>query len=258
MRIDRSSDRSDHHDSESSNDRYNIYSLIHKGLRAWMCHVLTTVGRMDPHDPADVTAALGEVRALIAGCASHLEHENEYVHTALEARAPGSSAETALEHAHHEASLARLEQFIESVESSAGSARLAASMRLYQELALFVAENFQHMHVEETSNHAALIAHYSEAEVYGIEQAIVGSLAPGEKMAVMRWMAPSAAPQERAALLSGLQQHAPRPAFEAVLGLVRPHLTEREWAKLRSAIGPTRLEGEESMASTRAEELAAA
>lgn len=239
-------------------DRYNIYSLIHKGLRAWMCNVLTAVGRMDPYDPADVTAGLGEVRALLAGCRSHLEHENEHLHTALEARAPGSSLETAREHAHHEESLARLEGSIRGVESAIGAARAAACMHLYRELALFVAENFQHMQVEETRNHAALVAHYSEAEVFAIEQAIVGSLAPEEKMTVMRWMAPSAAPHERAALLSGMQQHAPRPAFEAVLGLVRPHLTEREWAKLGAAIGPMPLDREESMATAPEEELAAA
>ncbi len=36
------------------------------------------------------------------------------------------------------------------------------------------------MHVEETKNHATLTAHYNEAEVFAIEQAIVGSLAPDE------------------------------------------------------------------------------
>jgi hypothetical protein len=241
-----------------TNERYNIYALIHKGLRAWMCEVLTAVGRMDPHDAADVAAALDDVRALLAGCESHLVHENEYVHTALEARAPGSASVTALEHEHHEQSLAALESSIRAVEASNGSARAAAAMRLYRQLALFIAQNFEHMHVEETENHAVLTAHYSEAEVFAIEQAIVGSLTPEEKMATMRWMAPSAAPHERAALLSGMRQNAPRPAFEAVLGLVKPHLTEREWAKLGVALGSMPPVGDESMASTPARELVAA
>jgi len=239
-------------------ERYNIYTLIHKGLRAWMCDVLTTVGRMDPHDPVDVAAGLGEVRALLAGCESHLVHENEHLHTALEARAPASSAATALDHVHHEQSLAALEATIRAVEGATGSARVAAALRLYRQLALFVAENFQHMQVEETENHAVLTAHYNEAEVFAIEQAIVGSLAPEEKMTVMRWMAPAAAPHERAALLSGMQQNAPRPAFEAVLGLVKPHLTDREWAKLGAAIGPMPLAGDESMAPLAAPQFAPA
>jgi hypothetical protein len=238
-------------------ERYNIYALIHKGLRAWMCDVLTTVGRMDPHDPADVVAGLAEVRALLAGCESHLVHENEFLHTALEARAPGSATVTAHEHEGHERALVALEASVRAVEAAQGSARVAAALRLYRQLALFIAENFEHMHVEETENHATLTAHYNEAEVFALEQAIVGSLSPEEKMAVMRWMAPAAAPHERAALLAGMQQHAPRPAFEAVLGLIRPHLSEREWAKLGAAIGPMPLGGEQP-AALPAQELAVA
>jgi len=43
-----------------------------------------------------------------------------------------------------------------------------------------------------------------------------------------------------------------------VLGLVRPHLTAREWAKLGAAIGPMPLDGDESTAAAPSKELAAA
>jgi hypothetical protein len=241
-----------------TSERHNIYALIHKGLRAWMCDVLTMVGRTDPHDSADVAAALGKVRALLAACTSHLEHENDFVHTALEARAPGSALVTAGEHDQHERSLAQLEEWAQRVEGTNGSARVSAATGLYRQLALFVSESFEHMHREETQVHATLTAHFNEAEVFAIEQAIVDSLPPEETMTVMRWMAPSAAPHERAALLAGLQQNAPRPAFQSVLGLVKPHLTEREWAKLGAAIGPMPLDGDESMAAAPATGLAVA
>ena len=219
-------------------DRYNIYVLIHKGLRAWMCDVLAAVGRMDPYDVQDVTAGLGKVRALLAGCESHLLHENEYLHPAIEARCPGGASSAALDHEHHLRALATLASAVRAVEIADGSARAIAVLRLYRELAVFIAENFEHMHREETENHAALVAHYSEAEVFALEEAIVGSLTPEEKMTTMRWMAPSAAPHERAMLLSGMRLNAPRPAFEAVVGLVKPFLSEREWDKLAAALGP--------------------
>ena len=242
----------------TTTDRYNIYVLIHKGLRAWMCDVLATVGRVDPYDPADVAAGLAASRALLAGCESHLMHENEYVHTAIEARCPGGAAATERDHAHHEQAMAAIETSIRAVEAATGAARASAMLRLYRQLALFIAENFVHMQAEETENHAILTAHYNETEVFAIEQAIVGSLTPEEKMATMRWMVPSTAPHERAALLSGLQQNAPRPAFEAVLGLVKPHLTEREWAKLGAAIGPMPRESLTPTATTNAQASALA
>ncbi|MDH5209409.1 MAG: hemerythrin domain-containing protein [Burkholderiaceae bacterium] len=233
-------------------DRYNIYVLIHKGLRAWMCDVLATVGRMDPYDVEDVTAGLGKVRALLAGCESHLLHENEYLHPAIEARCPGGASAAAHDHDHHLRALAALESAVRAAEVADGSARAIAVLRLYRELAVFIAENFEHMHREETENHAALVAHYSETEVFALEQAIVGSLTPEEKMTTMRWMAPSAAPHERAMLLSGLRLNAPRPAFDAVVSLVRPFLTGRDWDKLAVALGPM------PVAETRTGELAAA
>ena len=219
-------------------DRYNIYVLIHKGLRAWMCDVLAVVGRMDPYDVQDVTAGLGRVRALLAGCESHLRHENEYLHTAIEARCPGGASAAALDHEHHLRAMATLESAVRAAEIADGSARAIAVLRLYRELAVFIAENFEHMHREETENQAMLVAHYSEAEVFALEEAIVSSLTPEEKMTTMRWMAPSAAPHERAMLLSGMRLNAPRPAFEAVVGLVKPFLSEREWGKLAAALGP--------------------
>ena len=216
-----------------TSERHNIYALIHKGLRAWMCDVLTLVGRMDPHDSVDLAAALGEVRALLAACASHLEHENDFIHTALEARAPGSALATAREHEQHERSLAQLEESARRVEGATGSARVAAATGLYRQLALFVAENFEHMHLEETQNHATLTAHYNEAEVFAIEQAIVGSLAPEETMTVMRWMAPSAAPHERAA---SARRHA---ADRAASGL-RSRARTREAASDGARVGQAR------------------
>jgi Hemerythrin HHE cation binding domain len=232
--------------------RYNIYVLIHKGLRAWMCDVLATVGRMDPYDAEDVTAGLGKVRALLAGCESHLLHENEYLHPAIEARCPGGASAAAHDHEHHLKALATLESAVRAAGVADGPTRAIAVLRLYRELAVFIAENFEHMHREETENHAALVAHYSEAEVFALEQAIVGSLTPEEKMTTMRWMAPSAAPHERAMLLSGLRLNAPRPAFEAVVGLVKPFLSGRDWDKLAAALGPM------PVAEGRTVELAAA
>jgi hypothetical protein len=51
-------------------------------------------------------------------------------------------------------------------------------------------------------------------------------------------MVPSMTPAERAALLTGMLARMPSEAFAGVLGALRPHLAERDWAKLMAAIGP--------------------
>jgi iron-sulfur cluster repair protein YtfE (RIC family) len=149
----------------SDADRFNIYTQIHKGLRACMAETLALVGRLDPQDPADVMDAVAAVRSLLEFCRDHLAHEEQWLHPALEAARPGASAVTRREHEQHLASLARLDALTGALANAGDGQRRTAALQLYQQLALFVAENFEHMHGEETANHATLVAHYSEQEI---------------------------------------------------------------------------------------------
>ena len=46
---------------------------------------------------------------------------------------------------------------------------------------------------------------------------------------------------ERAELLAQMQAAAPAPAFAAVLDTVQPYLSQRDWAKLGSALAPAQV-----------------
>jgi hypothetical protein len=218
--------------------RFDLYAGIHKGLRALMSHVLVTVGRADPTDPWEMAAAIGEVRGLLAACAHHLALENRHIHAAMEARRPDSAAHTADDHVDHEHAIARLEEAVRDVERSHGSLRAAAAQRLYRQLALFVGENFAHMHVEETENNAVLWAEYTDAEIVRIHDAIVSEVPAHEMASLIRWIAPFATHAERAAMFSNMQRKAPREVVDDLLAVVRPHLSDFDWAKLMAAIGP--------------------
>ena len=79
--------------------RMDMYAGIHKALRALMADTLLAVGRMDYDDDLERAQVCQRVVELLELCASHLKHENEFVHTAIEARAPGASGRIAHEHA---------------------------------------------------------------------------------------------------------------------------------------------------------------
>jgi hypothetical protein len=202
--------------SDDAASRYNIYTIIHKALRAFMADTLLKIGRMDVGDEAERGEAIAQVRALLAMCTGHLHHENNFVHPAIEKAFPRATARTVDDHKHHEISIA---------------------WALYLALSGFLAENFTHMIVEETANHAALIAAYTDAEILGIEQALVASLSPEQKFASMQWMIPYINASERAFLLGGMKRHAPPPVFEGVLGLARDRLSQRDFYKLERALG---------------------
>ncbi len=217
--------------------RVDMYAGIHKAMRALMSETLMAVGRMDPQDPLELAAVGQRVVELLDFCAAHLQHENDFVHTAMEARAPGASARIAHEHEDHLAHISALKHQMAAVCASEPAHAPALAQQLYLALTLFVAENFQHMHMEETAHNAVLWARYTDAELVDIHNALVASIAPPDMMFTLRWLVPSMNPAERAGLLLDMQAHAPAPAFAAALDVVQPHLTPQEWAKLSRALG---------------------
>jgi hypothetical protein len=220
----------------ASAPRVDMYTGIHKALRALMADTLLAVGRMDADDGLERAQVTERVLELLQFCAHHLQHENEFVHAAIEARAPGASAQIGHEHEEHMKDIARLADAVAVLRGCDEGARPMAAGRLYRELALFVADNFQHMHVEETAHNAVLWARYTDAELVAIHGALVASIPPQEMMATMRWLVPFMSPAERAGLLTDIRAKVPAPAFQAILDTVRPHMAANEWAKLARAL----------------------
>ena len=217
--------------------RVDLYAGIHKALRALMADTLTAVGRMDAEDSLELAQTSQRVLQLLDFMRSHLRHENDFIHPALEARAPGASGVIAHEHEEHEAQILVLAGAATALLNVELATRAGAVLALYRQLALFIAHNFEHMHVEETAHNAVLWARYTDAELIALHDALVASIAPEEMMFVIRWIVPFMNPQERAAMLSDMKAHAPAPAFAAALDVVRPHLSGREWEKLMAALG---------------------
>lgn len=222
--------------TQMATPRLNLYAGIHKALRAFMADTLLAVGRMDVDDDLELAQTCHRVVELLEFCRSHLGHENRFIHAAMEACAPGTSQKLAHEHEEHERDIARLTSGATSLLSAPRAQRGALAHALYTELAVFVGHNYEHMQIEETEHNAVLWAHYSDAELVDIHNALVATIPPQETMLVMRWMVPFLSPGERVAVLSDMQAHAPAPAFAAVLEAVQPHLTQPEWAKLARAL----------------------
>lgn len=215
--------------------REDLYTGIHKALRALLCDVLVAAGRMDGFDDSETAATLARVRNLIELARHHVHHENQHVHPVLEARRRGSSARLAKEHVEHEEAFERLETAVRAVERAAGVAREQAALALYRELALYAAQDFLHMHAEETQANSFLWQTCSEEELRGVHQAIVSGIEPELMARYVRWLIPSMTPSERVGLLTGARGSMPAHVFEGMLRTVKPHLSEQDWAKLGRA-----------------------
>lgn len=220
--------------------RVDLYARIHKALRFGLGQTLTTVGGTDPGDAGEVAQALHAVERLLGLCESHLKHENQFGHPALERVRPGSTARLAEEHGHHVEAIADLRDLAALVTHSAGPARIGALARLYRALALFAADNFMHMHVEETVINPMLWAAFSDAELLEIEHEIVAAIEPQVMFEYLQWFMPALNTAERTAMLMPMQQGMPPEVFAAVLDIARRTLSAPAFAQLTDGLNPVR------------------
>jgi len=217
--------------------RMDLYVSIHKALRSFMGDTLVRVGRIDVTDAADRDGALAQLEQLLDVCLDHLRHENGLVHTAIEARQPAGSQRIADEHTEHVETIAELRAEAELLRDTSGTDADRLALRLYRHLALFVAENFQHMHVEETAQNALLWQHFSDRELAELHGRILAAISPEQHVVVARWMVPASTPAERARIVGGAKAQMPPEALLGVMSVVRPHIDDAGWAKLAAAVG---------------------
>jgi Hemerythrin HHE cation binding domain len=223
--------------------RMDLYNSIHKALRAWMGHTLTRVGQMDPTDPQECRTVVTEVNELMDAMLEHLQTENTWVHPAILKHHPDALVKIQADHAAHEQSIEHLHSLAASVVSSPASQTGAAAEQLYAALAVFVGENMEHLHVEETHNNQLLWRAYSDAELLEIHRAILADASPVKMAQVLRWMIPAITASARAQMLAEMQAGMPAQAFDGFMALANAHLSIGNWTKLTVALNLPQVPG---------------
>jgi len=222
-----------HAEAETKED---LYYMVHKGMRFANIRTLTALGQADAGDDASIDAVLQRLYEHLEISRSHLEHENHSIHTAIEARCPGGSDHAADDHGDHLESFAELRRLAEDV-ASATVDRPAKLRRLYQRFALFVADDFQHMHEEETVLQPLLEANFTNAELLDIHQRLVSEIPPAEMARFLRFMLGGASRAERIGMLTGMQMAMPGEVFSSMMQAVTGSAWRMgDWDGLESAI----------------------
>jgi hypothetical protein len=210
--------------------RHDLYGPIHKGLRLALSTLVVEIGSTDFADREAARETLAAVRRQMALSASHLAHEEDHIHRALEARAPGATLSLLADHDHHRRAFEAIEAAMQAIEAAADARRPALGRDLYLAFSQFVAADFAHMAEEETIILPLLHRLFGDDELIAIEGAIVASLPPEEVIAFMKLAVPAMNGPERVRFLAFVRGGAPAEAFEALLNFaVRPSLTPSDY-----------------------------
>lgn len=214
----------------------DLYYAVHKGIRLANCRMLAMLGQTDPSDNESVETALAALSAHLEMSLSHLTHENEAIHSAIEARLPGGSHAVADDHEDHLRAFSELRRLAEELASGVND-RPARLRKLYQRFALFVAEDLQHMHEEETEVMPMIAANFSADEIAAIEHRIVSNIPPAEMLGFMRYMLGATSKSERIEMLTGMQAGMPAEVFAGfTAALAGPDWQMGDWEGLDRAL----------------------
>lgn len=217
--------------------RFDIYAGIHKALRTLMTDTLGRLGRCDLDHEPDLRDTLERTSLMLTLLAGHIDSENQVIHAAIEARHPQGARKTGDDHTDHLQSMADLADDIQALRQAPLAQRAPLAQALYRHVALFVAENLEHMHVEETTNNATLWALFTDAEIIQLEGQIVGRISPEKLSAYLRWMAVSLSTAELTGFLQAMRLGAPAEAFNATVSLIQSEIDAVRWGRLATALG---------------------
>ncbi|GAB3019173.1 hemerythrin domain-containing protein [Bowmanella dokdonensis] len=217
--------------------RYNIYTLIHKALRNRMCQVLTGLGQLDDTDEQEIEQQLLHVEDLLDLCQAHLNHENQFIHQAICHEYPNLQLSTIHDHQEHEYGMRKLRGLISQIRQFYPAHRPTALLQLYRALAQFIAENFEHMQVEELHNAQLLWDKCSDAEIHQLEQNLVAAIAPPLRLRLTLMILTSISFTERHQLIASLRAQMPAKLFQELLDGLKPQLPDSQWQKLSKVLG---------------------
>jgi Hemerythrin HHE cation binding domain len=215
--------------------RHDMYRNVHKGLRRELCSLLADAGAADS-TAAEQAQIAARWQATSSMLASHHQHEDHFIGPHIARLAPSLFAEMERDHESLDAEAKALDLYAVELTLCLPTALAECSLRFYRLLAGFIGRYLHHMANEEGPYLRALQAAYTDAELAGIEGALVASIAP-EKMATFCLaMLPAMNLSERVEMLADMRAHAPEPAFVGMCELAKSALDSASWAKLSARL----------------------
>ena len=189
--------------------RYNMFNLIHKGLRAMCYQTAIKLQQADFSDKKSATEVILQLETLLDYFTSHAHHEDHLILPAVSAFAPALADIFENEHIKDEQIGQQVADAIVSWKTATTSTeQVQAGKQICYCFYDFVAFNLEHMNKEERLLNVALWDNYSDQELLVIQQKLLGTIPPAELMEQGRWIARGINADEAVAWAAGIKKTA--------------------------------------------------
>jgi hypothetical protein len=219
-----------------STPRHDIYTGIHKALRARLFETAHELSGCNFADPTDRAETLQHLRATLAFLDEHLEHEDTHVQPRLADANPQLAARIADGHQHLEQTSATVTRLLAAITDANADLAVERGPELYRAYNQLVGEHLVHMNEEETVVNAALWSAYTDEQLLELHGAIQGSIPPARFAEWLTIMLPALNLQEQVGMMTGMRAAAPPEVFANVMAAGRAAVGPR-WGAVESALG---------------------
>lgn len=191
--------------------RIDLFTTIHKGLRAALFAAAARVDRCDFRSPAAAAAVADELGRLSALLDDQARHEERECVPELARIAPEAAGDLLAVRSRLRGLEQELLRIAARLEGAAEAERIALGRRLHDRLGPFIADHLRLMERKEVAIQRVLRAHRRDDELASIERRLFDRLPAARVVAWLDVLLPAVNEQEREALAAALLARA-RPA----------------------------------------------
>ena len=218
-------------------NRYNVFYLIHKGLRAMLYDAATSLQQTDFADVLMAAPALAKVNDVLFAFEHHAHHEDNFILPAVEAYEPEIAASFESEHQEDYRLAGRLKNLLIIYENSfLPEERTVCGSAITKSFTEFLTFNLQHMAKEELLLNHALWRLYTDEQIKAIQQQLMATITSMELQAASRWIMRAISTADAIEWLKSVRQLSPGTAFNDLMKIAAEELGETRFATVQEGL----------------------
>lgn len=179
----------------------DLFTTVHKGLRAALFGAAGRAARADFAEPEEAAAVVAEVRRALRFVDEHARLEEAWIVPVVARHCPELAAELRNDHVRSGGGGGELLRILDRFAGAPPAARLSLGRKVNERLAARIADELRHFEREELAANRVLWANCDDGELDALRRRIVATLAPERRIDWLELLLPAVNRREREELL---------------------------------------------------------
>jgi hypothetical protein len=188
----------------TSTTRYDLFTAVHKGLRATMFETGALLGRAHLGDRDEALPAARAVERVVSLLDEHAAHEDAVILPVVETLHPELFVALREDHARIDGLQRELAALVARLARSEDAERAPVGARVHDRFGIVLAEQLRHMQREEHDVQRLLRAHLGDDELRALHGRILARIPPPRSAEWLGIILPALSLPERTAVVGAL------------------------------------------------------